>query len=49
MDHRNDREENIVRRNEVSRQTRLLILDESPDLCYARPERPTEIVPDKSG
>ena len=49
MDHRNDREENIVRRNEVSRQTRLLTLDESPDLCYARPERPTEIVPDKSG
>ena len=49
MDHRNDREENIVRRNEVSRQTRLLTLDESPDLCYAQPERPTEIVPDKSG
>jgi hypothetical protein len=49
MDYWDNREENIVRRNEVSRQARVPTLDECPDLCYARPKRPTEIVPDKSG
>jgi hypothetical protein len=49
MDYWDNREENIVRRNEVSRRTRLLTLDESPDLCYARTEHPTEMFPDKSG
>lgn len=49
MDYWDNREENIVRRNEVSRRTHPPALDECPDLCYARPERPTEMFPDKSG
>jgi hypothetical protein len=49
MDYWDNREENIVRRNEVSRQARAPTLDECPDLCYARIEHPTEMFPDQSG
>jgi len=42
------REENIVRRNEVSRRACATTLDESPDICYARTGGTRETCPDHS-
>ena len=48
MDHGFSREENIVRRNEVSRRACAMTLDESPDICYARNDGTRETCPDQS-
>jgi hypothetical protein len=48
VDHGFSREENIVRRNEVSRRACVTTLDESPDICYARNDGTRETCPDQS-